>query len=239
MSNHTVSDNRIFSGTKNITVNHNSLYFALLDQGNALGWMEWFACPAKVLMNYSCIHTPATFYKTRKELKEFGLIDYQEGENRYSQTKYHIVRLSKNDTLPVPLPSPVEAPLYTSLNVLLYYTLPDVLQDSLMYNSILSKLYNLIKNNLYIIKDGDVDFFIKNNKEISNTAAGASGDVKTRWAQYLDMRTAQGKSFKSQQAKELMWKRLRELAGNEYDKAIKILEQSIRNEWLKLLPLNS
>ena len=66
-----------------------SLYFALLHVCNRSNWIEWFAAPNQVLSVLTGL-SRSGILKERNELKQRGLIDFQEKATK--ATKYKITR---------------------------------------------------------------------------------------------------------------------------------------------------
>jgi len=196
-------------------------------------WSEWIKVPLDMMMSLSGIGSKNTYYKAVKDLKEWGFIDYIPGKNQQEAARFHVIRLPKNGLAGVPATEPATDNPTELLTELLTGKLRGLATEP-VYKLLTNKLFNLLTNNLKTITDGDFDFFIKNNKEIQNTTEGMADELKHLWDMYIDMRAKKGKPLETQQGKEKTYQKLKELAGGKKDKACKILEQSIANEWILL-----
>ena len=84
----------VFNSQKKIRPTHVSLYMFLLNQNNRCGWNEWFKIPYDTGMTGSCIGSRKTYYKTLRELKEIGVIDYIPGINENKSPMVKIIPIS-------------------------------------------------------------------------------------------------------------------------------------------------
>jgi hypothetical protein len=97
---------------------HISLYIFLLNQNNRNNWVEWFKCPIDLGMTGSCIGSKKTYYQCLEDLKSWGLLNYEKGENMWKAPKISLVVLKSTSTytstvpqsepLPIPQPIPLE-----------------------------------------------------------------------------------------------------------------------------------
>ncbi len=66
-------------------------------------------------MNGACIGSRNTYYKTLKDLDEWGFIKYERGTNRWKTPKFHLPCLYKSDHLLIPRPVPLPEHLPTHI----------------------------------------------------------------------------------------------------------------------------
>jgi len=223
----------IFSGQHSFRTSHISLYIFLLSENNRTMWSEWFQVNYNIILNSTCIGSSHTYYTALKDLKEWELLDYKPGVNIITPAKFHIIKLGKNAGQPMPLPDAVHDEQPAQLTAFLTTELTRILPAD-TYKLVIGKLFNLLTGNIENIKDGDIDFLIRNNKILNENPEGNTDLYILRWKQYLDMRKQKGKELLTEQGRHLAYTHLKKLAGNNAEKAVKILEQSIQNEWLKL-----
>ena len=74
-----------------------SLYFALLHVCNRSNWIEWFAAPNQVLSVLTGL-SRSGILKARNELKQRGLIDFQEKATKATRYKITIANSTQVST---------------------------------------------------------------------------------------------------------------------------------------------
>jgi hypothetical protein len=112
----------VFSQEYDFKPQHISLYMFLLNQNNRNNWVEWFKCPIDLGMTGSCIGSKKTYYACLDDLQNWGLLNYEKGENMWKSPKISLVVLKSTSTytstipqsepLPIPLPEPLPTPIY-------------------------------------------------------------------------------------------------------------------------------
>ncbi len=140
----------VFNNPDKVKTTHISLYLFLLNQNNRSMWVEWFKCPYDLAMQGACIGSKTTYYKSLKDLQEFGLIEYKEGLNNYKSPLVKLICLYKS----VPLSEQASVPLSEQVSVQLPVQLS-------------GHIYKLITNNIKLITDNQDKFelFIKSLSE--------------------------------------------------------------------------
>lgn len=154
----------VFNNPDKVRPTHISLYIFLVNQNNRSMWVEWFKCPYDLAMQGAAINSKNTYYKTLKELQEFGLIEYEKGINDFKAPKIKIISISrvpKNDTLTGNVSVPLSEPLFDNLSDNLSAPHTEPLSVLLSKNT-----YKLITNNYKLINDNIhiwVSDFLKSN----------------------------------------------------------------------------
>lgn len=108
----------------NVRTTHIALYMFLVNQNNRNKWVEWFKCPFDLAMGGSGITNKNTYYKTLKDLQEWGLIEYKKGVNNFKAPLIKLEVLFDTAIVPqsepqvqpqsIPLPVPLLQPQLTN-----------------------------------------------------------------------------------------------------------------------------
>lgn len=165
----------VFSSKFNFTPQHISLYMFLLNQNNRLNWIEWFKCPFDLAMNGAMIGSKKTYYNCLNDLKIWGLIQYEAGENKYKAPKISIKRLENEPQL-IPQCEPLPTPLLIPLPI----PLPTP-QRVRYINYISNNLNNLVTLNIKQLELCDFDFektFLITVRESNEETRGAFSNLK-------------------------------------------------------------
>lgn len=135
---------------KNINTSHVSLYVFLINQNNRNNWVEWFKLPYDLGMTGACIGSRNTYYKCLKDLKEWKLIEYNQGVNNWRAPVVKLCLL-KNEQVTEQVPVPLSEQVTEPLPIQLIEQLPE-------------HIYKLLTNNLKLITNNfnDVEKFILN-----------------------------------------------------------------------------
>lgn len=114
----------VFNQEHDFKPQHISLYVFLINQNNRNNWVEWFKVPIDLGMAGSCIGSKKTYYACLDDLQNWGLLDYEKGENMWKAPKVRLVVLKVTSTytstvpqsepLPIPLPD-LNLPPYINL----------------------------------------------------------------------------------------------------------------------------
>jgi hypothetical protein len=103
----------VFNQEYDFKPQHISLYVFLINQNNRNNWVEWFKCPFDLGMAGSCITNKRTYYKTLNNLQEWGLLQYEKGENAWKspKIKLEVLKYTTTDTASVPQSEPLLPPV--------------------------------------------------------------------------------------------------------------------------------
>jgi len=103
----------VFEGAYPFKPQHVSLYVFLLNQNNRLNWIEWFKCPLDIGMHGSCMSSKRMYYKCLNDLNDWGLIDYQPGQNAWKAPRIRLKVEVSNSTSIIPQGTPLGEPVQT------------------------------------------------------------------------------------------------------------------------------
>ena len=252
----------VFSGKHDMKPHHISMYIFMLNQNNRCNWAEKFKMSFDIALQGSAIGSRETYYKTLKDLNEWGFIEYNPGANRMKSAEFRIIKLSKNRQLSVPLCEQVNGQESELLSVhqlvLLLVPLLVPLPDREVVPQLVTKLIpitrdfiTLITDNIEPIKNNN-DYFLKIEFQNTNTSTETNPEEKAKpkkdplliqlenlWKNYFIMRENLGKPVKTKQAKEELYEKLKEATDSNILKAIDLLRLATEKEWLTFKKLKT
>ena len=192
-----------------LTPNAIAIYYHLFMVNNRCGWREWFTESDLWIEQAVGIKRRETVLSAINLLKQKGFIDFERG-GTHKPTKYKII------------------PLFNSANNSAFNS---------AFNSGIDSAFNSANNSAFtsdIPKHKQETKTKTNNKGAKRLdvfdASSETDEVKKALKDFADMRT-KARSAMTDRAKEILLKKLNEMAGNDSALKVKLLEQSIERGW--------
>ena len=194
-----------------------AIYFYILSIANELHWKESFGLSATQIMNGVNIATYKTYKKHFDELVENGLINVvQPSINQY---KCNVIALVKF-TIAQPKQSIEQDQSTNQSTTHIHKTIKEVKENKEYKDKEPKSISDFVK-------------LIESEKYL-----GTDVSLNATFINYIQMRINM-KKIPTKNAVELLTKKLRELSKANKDVAIKILENSIQNNWVGIFELNN
>lgn len=188
------------------------LYFYLVKTANRLGWADsWTHSDDKTSANVGVSRN--SLKTARNRLSQAQLISFKEGgKGHANKTRYQILTPKVDPKLP-PKPTPKVDPKLSPL---------------------LNKLNQTKLNNKSISNDIPKEVVVGYEKFSFDFVEEAFKKSFTTW---LDYKKQRKESYKTQRSLELCYKKLLEKSTNDPSIALKIVEESMSNNWAGLFEL--
>jgi len=222
-----------FENPEKVKPNHTAVYFFSIEHCNRLGWKKNFGFPTTMVMEAVGIKSYNTYIKTLNELVDFGvIIMIERSKNQYSA---NIIALSKFDNAPDKALNKALIKHGTKQSESTEQSISSIIKQ---YNketiNLLTKNKDLIEKNLsgWVKKE--------NSKPKQEVIFPFNSDKFLKfWDLWKDYKKNEHNfKYKTVTSEQAALKKLMGLCGENEEKAILIIEESISNGWKGFFKMN-